>query len=128
MPTLRASNSSALTIIAAAAAGYTAQADDLVKITGDNEVNLAGADDKVIGIVRSVSTSTGKLTVEVFAAALVTVRAAENISAGALLKSAAASSGIQRVAVCAVDANPPLHLGVCLKGANSGSDIEALIF
>jgi 4-hydroxy-3-methylbut-2-en-1-yl diphosphate synthase IspG/GcpE len=128
MPTLRASNSSALTIIAAAASGYTAKADDLVKITGDNEVNLAGADDKVIGVVRSVSASTGKLTVEVFASALVTIRAAENISAGAFLKSAAVSSGIQRVAVCAADANFPLHLGVCLKGANSGSDIEALIF
>lgn len=120
-----------LAIGVAAASGYTPKVGDFVKITGNKEVGKAGANEFAVGFVRVANANQAEYTVELTKAkAHVGIIASANLSAGALVKLAAADGdGNQRVAawVSGTDAAERLF-GIVLAGGSSGATIEVLVF
>lgn len=110
--------------------------DTLVKITADQTVSKAGANDIVIGrLTKPARTASATGTVETHFKELIEIKASGAIAAGERVKSAAADgSGNQRVAKWTSQTDtvagdlPDTLFGICWKGGADGATVEILTY
>lgn len=118
-----------LALKALPASGYTPVVGDLVYISGDKTVAKAVANSKVIGYINFANANIPEYTVEVTKAeALKSIVVSADVSAGGLVKMAALSGSVQRVApwVSGTDVVENI-IGIVWKGATTGNAAEILL-
>lgn len=104
--------------------------DTLVAITGDRQVDEAGADDVVVGrVLVSNRVADGEGTIETRFKELIEITASGAVAAGDFTKMAAAASGVQRMAKWDPAADDPeTRTGLCWKGGADTATIEVLTY